>query len=354
MGPHKLSSGPSGRQVGVDLGSSYIRLSQPPHENVLSEPNILVRNTKTDQVIAIGQKAADLRGRTPDHFSFVQPVSDGVIAHPKAAITLLSRICYRHRSWLESILGQNILVAVPTAAVDTDVRTTAEVFNHISSRSVHAVPAPLAALRGIGVSVDDPLAQMVVNIGSDTTSVGVVSKRAVIAFNTTKCAGRKIDTAVQEYVRDKRNLHISLLQAEQIKRTSAYCGSAADDAKEMSVYGQDTASRLPREITISPADIQRAIQPVIDDLCTFVQNFLQSLSADTAADVYTHGVHLVGGVAQLPGLAGELEDALSISIYEHDDPELATAVGLGDISSRPELQQSIRGFDPYANDISDA
>ncbi len=342
----------SGGQIGVDFGSSHIRLSQPPHESVLSEPNILVRNDKTDRVIAIGQEAADLRGRTPDHFSFIQPVSGGVIANPNAAVTLLSRICYQYRSWWESVLGQDFLVAIPAQAFETDVRTYADVFGHLSSRSVRAVPAPLAALRGVDVPVDDPLAQMVIDIGSDVTSVCVVSRRSLITFDTTDTAGRDLDTAIQDYVRNKRNLHISQLQAEQIKLKAAHCNSADNDGEKVAVYGQDTASRLPREITITPDDARRAIQPVVDELSTFVQNFLQSLSADTAADVYTHGVHLVGGVAQLPGLATEMEDVLSISVYEYDDPASAVASGLGDITARESLQQSIHNFDPYANSQS--
>lgn len=339
-------------QIGVDFGSSHIRLSQPPHESVLAEPNILVRNGKTDRIIAIGQEAADLRGRTPDHFSFIRSVSDGVVADPSAAVTILSRISYQYRSWWESILGQDFLIAIPVAASDTDVRTYADVFGHLSSRSVKAVPAPIAALRGVGVPVDDPLAQMVINIGSDTTSVGVVSRRSLIAFDVMNTAGRDLDTAIQDHVRSKRNLHISQLQAEEIKLKAAHCNSDDSDCEELTVYGQDTASRLPREITITPEDARRSIQPVVDELTTFVQNFLQSLSADTAADVYTHGVHLVGGVAQLPGLADELEDVLSISVYDYNDPASAVASGLGDISDRADLQQSIHNFDPYADSQS--
>jgi rod shape-determining protein MreB len=349
MSPNIFASGQSGYQVGVDLGSAKLRLSQPPHESVLQEPNILIRNTKTDRVVAIGQEAADLRGRTPEHFSFVQPVVDSVIAHPEAAVTVLSRISHRYRSWWESVLGQNFLVSIPAGAADTDIRTFANVFSHFSSRSVRAVPASLAALRGIEVSVDDPLAQMVVDIGSDVTNIGVVSQRSVIQFATSNIAGCELDSAIQDYVRTKRNLHISQIQAEAIKLKSAYCGTAEDAAEEITVYGQDTASRLPREITVSPDDAHRAIQPTIDELSTFVQNFLQSLSADTAADVYTHGVHLVGGTAAMPGLAEELEDVLSISVYEYNDPATAVASGLGEICARPKLQQSINTFDPYAS-----
>ena len=334
MSPSIFASGQSGHQVGVDLGSANLRLSQPPHESVLQEPNILIRNTKTDRVVAIGQEAADLRGRTPEHFSFVQPVVDSVIAHPEAAVTVLSRISHRYRSWWESVLGQNFLVSIPAGAADTDIRTFANVFSHFSSRSVRAVPASLAALRGIEVSVDDPLAQMVVDIGSDVTNIGVVSQRSIIQFAASDIAGRELDSAIQDYVRTKRNLHISQIQAEAIKLKSAYCGTAEDAAEE---------------ITVSPDDAHRAIQPTIDELSTFVQNFLQSLSADTAADVYTHGVHLVGGTAALPGLAKELEDVLSISVYEYNDPATAVASGLGDICARPKLQQSINTFDPYAS-----
>lgn len=347
-----LSSVFGGGQIGVDFGSSHIRMSQPPHESVLTEPNVMVQNNKTDRVIAIGKDAADLRGRTPEHFSFVHPVSDGVIANPSAAVTILSRISYQYRSWRESVLGQNFLLSIPVESADTDVRTCADVFNHLSSRSVKAVPAPIAALRGVGVSIDDPLAQMVINIGSDTASVGVVSRRSVISFDVTDTAGRDLDEAIQSYVRNKRNLHISELQAEKIKLTAAHCGSADTDCEKMTVYGQDTASRLPREITITPDGARRAIQPVVDKLTTFVQNFLQSLSADTAADVYTHGVHLVGGVAKLPGLAAELEDVLSISVYSYDEPATAVASGLGDISARQGLQQSVYNYDPYADNQS--
>jgi len=334
--------------VGVDFGSEKLRLTHNPYESVLTEDSVIVRNTKTDRIIAIGDSAADLRGRMPEHFVFVKPVADGVIANPSAAVTLLSRVAFRHRSWLESVLGQSFLIGVPASAEDTDVRTYADVFSRISSRSIRAVPASVAALLGVGATINDPFAQMVVDIGSETTNLGVVSNRSLIRYDTTDKAGRALDTAVQNYIQDKRNLHISRLQAQEIKHQSGACRSGQPQKQEVSVYGQDTASQLPREISVTSEQIQTAIQPTVDEITTFVQNFMQSLPSDTAADVYTNGVHLVGGTAQLSGLSDELSDVLSVPVYEYDNPEAAVVEGVGKAVDRPQIKQEITDFDPYA------
>jgi rod shape-determining protein MreB len=320
------------RQHAVDLGSSTLRLSQPPHESVLSEPNILVRNKRSGNIVAACQEADKLRGRTPAHYTFIEPVQNEVVADPDAAITLLSRIGFRYRSWLESVIGQKFLVGVSPNATDTDLRTVADVFERVGSRSTEVAPTPLAALVGAGVAVNDPFAQMVIDIGSDITSAGIVAQKQLIASKSIPVAGRSLDQAVKGYMENERNLHISFLQAEEIKHRLAAVNDAQPKQQSMTVYGQDTASRLPRETSVSTTDISKAIQPTIDQITSAIQNFLQSVSADVAADVYTHGVHLVGGTTQLPGLVDELAESLSISVYEHDDPEEVVIRGLGIIS----------------------
>jgi len=338
------------RYQAIDLGGRTLRISQPPHESVLSEPNVLVRNQKTGSIVAVGSEAENLRGRTPDHYEFIEPVKSGSIANPDAAITLLSHIMHRYRSWVESLIGQQFIVGVSPNISDTDVRTLTSVFNRIGSRSTKVVLNPVAALVGADIAVNDPFAQMVIDIGSDTTDISIVAKGKLIISDTINTAGRSIDNSIQNYMRDERNLHISSQQANRIKHKLAAVNEGEPDTDSMTVYGQDTASRLPRETSVTHQDINKAIQGVIDQLTSFIQTFLQSTSSDIAADVYTHGVQLVGGTAKLPGLANELAEALSISVYEHSQPDQVIIRGLGAVAN--EKRQYAELITDFATDES--
>jgi rod shape-determining protein MreB len=175
---------------------------------------------------------------------------------------------------------------------------------------------------------------MVVDIGRDTTDVSIVAKNTLVAFDTIEVAGRAFDAAIEDYMKKERNLHISSQQARQIKHKLAAVNEGEPEQSQMTVYGQDTASRLPRETSVTDQDINKSIQSVAGRLTSFLQTFLQSASADIAADVYTHGVRIVGGTARLPGLAGELSEALSLSVYEYDQPDQVIIRGLGTIASQ--------------------
>jgi len=322
------------RQHAIDLGSSRLRVTRPPHENVSSEPSVLVRNQKTGSIVAAGGDAEDLRGRTPDHYEFIEPVQSAAIADPDAAVTLLSEAMYTYRSWFESLIGQQFVVGVSPRLSDTNLRTLHDVCSRIGGRSVRVVPTPIAALVGADVAVGDPFAQMVVDIGRDTTDVSIVAKNTLITADTIEVAGRAFDEAIQDYMKKERNLHISSQQARHIKHKLAAVNEGEPEKSQMTVYGQDTASRLPRETSVTDQDINKSIQSVAGRLTSFMQTFLQSASADIAADVYTHGVRIVGGTARLPGLADELSEALSLSVYEYDQPDQVIIRGLGTIASQ--------------------
>lgn len=338
------------RWIGLDPGGACIRAILPPYQSVMSEPNIVIRNTRTNRATAVGQAAADLLGRTPNYFSEIYPIADGVVDHLDAAVLLLADMLDSHQTTAESVLGRQFLVAVPSHADDVNVRSLQAILARLGARESLGVPAPIAALEGLDANTNDPLAQMVVDIGADTASVGVVARSSVIQSDVSTTAGCAIDDAIMQFLKEEFNVRISRNQAREVKHALAAVAGSTPEREEMTVHGQDTASRLPRAITVSSSEINTAIQPTVESITHFVQAFLQSISTDVAADIYTNGVHVVGGVAQLPGLASELEEVLGLSVYTDDNPETVTARGVGSIAADDNHSSAAKPLRVYASD----
>ncbi len=342
------------RQIGVDLGSANVRISLPPHKSVLSQPSVVARNTYSDRITAIGSKAQEMQGRTPEHIECIFPIEHGVVDDPEATEALLSMLLHQHMTKVEKLLGRVMVVAVPPSVTDVSVRSVGGVLQRIGARRIKVVPMSVAALLGVGVSISDPLGQMVVDVGAGKTTAGIVSGGKVVSSSGSDIGGNSYDEKIVGYVAEEFGLRISKLQAQEIKHTLASIGeNFSPESDEMSVYGQDNTSGLPREISISKVDIREAITPLVEDTAAFIKDFLQSVPTDTAADVYTHGVHLVGGMAQVPGLASYLEDELSVTVHKHDTPELAVVHGLSQIASRPQDLPSVTSIQSYYEDTAD-
>lgn len=336
------------RQIGVDLGSANVRISLPPHKSTLSQPSVVARNTYSDRITAIGSKAREMQGRTPEHVETIFPIVHGVVDDPEATEALLSMLLHQHMTKIEKLLGRVMVVAVPPSVTDVSVRSIEGVLQRIGARRIRVVPMSVAALLGIGVSISDPLGQMVVDIGAGKTAAGIVSAGKVVSSSGSDIGGNSYDEKIVEYIAEEFGLHVSDLQAQEIKHTLASIGADTDlKPEEMTVYGQDNTSGLPREITISRADVREAVTPLVEKTVDFVKEFLQSVSTDAAADIYTHGIHLVGGVARMPGLSHYLEDELSVSVHKHDAPQLAVVHGLSQVASRPQALSAVRSIKSY-------
>lgn len=335
-------------KIGLDLGTSQVRITVPGKKEIIAQPTIVAKNKRSDRIIAIGGDAQQMLGRTPAHIETIRPVTAGVINDSAAVEAFLSMLLYQKTSGIMQFFGRSMLVALPSMITDVEVRIIANTLQQTGARSVSVVPAAVAALLGVGAPVGDPTTQMVVSIGAGLTQVAAVAGGSVIAQASSTTAGGQFDIVIADYVKNEFGVRISLSQAEKIKQELAAVRGWSDDPGEsMTVNGQDDASNLPREVSLNRLDITEAIEPLVSDIADFIRDFVGSLSADMVADITAHGVHLIGGGSQLPGLADHLADELSIAVHGRVAPEKTIIEGVEYILDREDGDRFMQPIDSY-------
>lgn len=336
------------QQIGIDLGTSMIRFTVPGGDKIHSQAAVVAKNLRSDRIVAIGDEAEKISGRTPDFIKTIHPIIDGVIDDTAALEALLSMLLYRYSSGFFHFTGRKALVSLPASVTDVDTRIITTTLRQSGIRSITAVPAGVAALVGVGAPVGDPTTQLVVNIGAGITQIAAVASGGVIAESSTTIAGNQFDVVITRYIGQEFGIRISHQQAKTIKhKLAAVPGWSDSPGESITVSGQDEASNLPREISISRIDVTEAISPLVDDMILYIQNFIASLSTDMAADISSHGLHLIGGGSRLDGLADHISETLDITVHGRVNPERSIIEGLGYIISREDGAKFMQPLDSY-------
>jgi len=336
------------QQIGLDLGSSFIRLTIPSQEKNISQASVVARNVRSDRIVAIGDDAARILGRTPNHIQTINPIVEGVINDSSALEALISMLLYKHSSGLFQFTGRNVLVALPASVTDVDTRIIDNTLHKAGARQVLAVPAAIASLVGVGAPVGDPTTQMVVNIGAGITQLAAVSNGRVVAEASSSIAGNQFDYMIVQYVANDFGLRISQQQARKIKhQIGAIRGWSDDPGESVPVSGQDEASSLPREINLARIDVSESIDPLVEDLIEFIQVFIGSLSEDMSADISSHGIHLVGGGSRLAGLGDYIAETMNVTVHGRVNPEKVIMEGVGYIIGRDDSDVFTQSIDTY-------
>lgn len=336
------------QQIGLDLGSSSVRISLPAQQKNISQASVVAKNIRSDRIVAIGDEAQQIIGRTPAHIKTINPVVEGVIDDSAALEALVSMLLYKYTTGLFRFTGRNVLVALPTSITDVDARIFATALQQSGARDVQVVPSAVAALVGVGAPVGDPTTQMVVNIGAGITQIAAVSSGSIIAEASSTIAGNQFDFVIQQYIADDFGVRISLQQARRIKHELGGVRGWSDDPGEtVVVSGQDEASNLPREVTLSRIDVTDAVDPLLDDLISFIEDFIGALSSDMAADISSHGIHLIGGSSRLSGLGDYISETLGVAIHGRVNPDRSIIEGLGYIINRDDNHKFTQPIDFY-------
>lgn len=336
------------QRIGIDLGTSVIRLTFPAQQKDVSQASVVAKNIRSDRIVAIGDEAEKISGRTPDFIQTIHPIVDGVVDDAAALEALLSMLLYRYSSGLMRLTGREVLVSLPASVTDVDTRIIATTLQQAGVRGITTVPAGVAALVGVGAPVGDPTTQLVVNIGAGITQIAAVASGSIVTESSSTISGNQFDAVIARYVAEEFGVKVSHQQARILKHElGAVQGWSDDPGETVSVSGQDEASNLPREITISRIDITEAINPLVDDLISYVQSFISSLSADMAADISAHGIHLIGGGSRLAGLSDHISESLDLSVHGRVNPERSVVEGLGYIISREDGDKFMQSLELY-------
>ncbi len=283
-------------KIGIDLGTTSILVFVPGQGIVLNEPSV-VAISDTNEVLAVGTEAKMMIGRTPDSIRAYRPMRDGVIADYKVTEAMLRYFLKKSMSKY-SLFRPDVMVSVPAGVTSTERRAVVEAAMRAGAKNAFVVKEPILAAIGAGVPIYEPQGNMIVDMGGGTIDVAVISLGGIVAANSVKCAGNRIDNAIIDYVKKTRNLAIGEKTAEDIK---IGVGSALPLEEEltMEIKGRDMLSGLPRTTEIKSNEVVRATQKELKEMIKAIRDVFQETPPELAADIIDAGIILTGGTSQL-------------------------------------------------------
>jgi rod shape-determining protein MreB len=297
--------------IAIDLGTANTLVHVVGKGVILDEPSVVALRTRggSREVLAVGQAAKAMLGRTPESIETIRPLRDGVIADFVATEEMLRQFIKRTKSML-GFRRPRILISVPAGASPVERRAVYETAVSAGARRVYLIEEPVAAAIGAELPIDDPMGSMVVDIGGGTTDIAVLSLGGVVQARSLRCAGNAMDEAIIRYVRRAHQLLIGETNAEKIKTEA---GSAVRErevnghATEIHIRGRDLSQGRPKSIVLEPHDIAEAIEGPVGEIAEFIQRSVEELAPEVASDICERGIRLTGGGALLKGMDQELE-----------------------------------------------
>ncbi len=316
-----------GRDMAVDLGTANTLVYVRGRGIVLNEPSVVAINTKSGAILAVGQEAKMMIGRTPAHIVAIRPLKDGVIADFDVTEKMLRYFIQKvhRRSFL---VKPRVVVCVPSGITGVEQRAVEEATISAGARSAFIIEEPMAAAIGAGLPVHEPTGNMVVDIGGGTTEVAVVSLGGIVTSQSIRIGGDELDESIVSYIKKEYSLMLGERTSEEIKMA---IGSAFPfpDEKQAEIRGRDLVTGLPKTIIVSAEEIRRAIEEPVNAIVDAVKNTLDKTPPELASDIMDKGIVLAGGGSLLKGLDERLKHETGMPIHIAEDPLYAVAVGSG-------------------------
>lgn len=321
-------SGYLSNDIGIDLGTANTLVYMRGQGIIINEPSVVAVNQKTGQVVAVGTQAKEMLGRTPPHIAAVKPLVGGVISDYEVTEEMLAYLIRRAEANSRKLLGPRVVVGVPSGVTNVETRAVRDATRNNGARQVFIVEEPMAAAIGIRLPVNDPVGNMIVDIGGGTSDIAVISLGGIVRSKSLKIAGDKFNQDIISYIRSEFKILIGEKTAENLKIA---IGSVLPPPTtlEATIKGRDLITGLPREVVVTDTEVREAIALSIDNLIEAVKEVLETTPPEIVSDVMGRGLYLVGGGALIKGLAELLADSLKIPVHCADDPMTAVARGAG-------------------------
>jgi rod shape-determining protein MreB and related proteins len=315
------------KKIGIDLGTTTVLVYMPKKGIIINEPSVVAISVVDKKVLAVGNAAKEMLGRTPDTIVAKRPLKDGVIADYRTTEAML-------RYFINKALGGirlfrvEVMVAVPGGITSTERRAVIDAAISAGAKNAYIIKEPVVAAIGADIPIGSPSGHMIIDIGGGTSEIAVISLGGIVASASIRIGGNKLDAAILEHVRRKYGLAIGERTAEDIK---IHIGSALylEDKMEMQVKGRDMVSGLPRVATITSDDVTDAIQHELQGMIEAIKEVLHNTPPELSADVMEKGMVLSGGSAQLRNLDKLFSEATGVPVFLAQDPQLCVAKGTG-------------------------
>lgn len=317
------------QDIAIDLGTANTLVSLREHGVVINEPSVVAINNHTKQILAVGNEAKDMLGKTPASVTAKRPLKDGVISDFDAAEAMIRYFVqkvFRSYAGLIQVNRPRVVIGVPSLITEVEARAVTDAAKSAGARKVYIIEEPIAAAVGAQLPIESAVGSMVIDVGGGTTDIAIIALGGMVVDKTIKIAGDELDQAVVDYVRSKYNLLIGTRLAEEIK---IEIGSVAPLRKELDkeISGRDLLSGLPKSVKISSIEVREALEPVAQEIANAAKEALEVAPPDIVSDLMNRGVHLVGGGAKLKRLDKFLSDRLKVPVIVIDMPQEAVVNG---------------------------
>jgi rod shape-determining protein MreB len=314
--------------IAIDLGTANTLIYMKGKGIVLNEPSIVAYDTTTKKLIAIGREAQAMLGRTHRDIQTIRPMKDGVIADFEIAEGMLRQLIRKvHPSWLPS---RRIIISVPSGITEVEKRAVRDSAEHAGAKEVHLISEPMAAAIGIGLDVDAPVGNIIIDIGGGTTEIAVIALSGIVNQESLRTAGDELSEAVVLFFKKNYNMLIGERTAELIK---CQVGSAMPLEEELmvEVKGRDMVAGIPKTIEVSSIEVRQALAEPVNQVVEAVKRSLERTPPELSADILDRGMMLSGGGALLKGLDERLRLETNLPVHVADDPLTAVVRGTGKV-----------------------
>lgn len=314
------------KEIGIDLGTSYTRISVRGRGTVLSEPTVVAINKITGEILAVGNQAKEMLGRTPDSIVAVKPLKDGIIADFEATRMLIQNLVYRVVP--KSLFYKpKMVITIPSSITDVEERAVEGVGYKAGAKAVYLMEEVMAAAIGAGLPIDRPEGCMIVDIGGGTSEIAVLSLGGIVTENSVKVAGDKLDRDIVEYIRAKFNVLIGLTEAEEIKKQIGTASSAMTEEK-ISVKGRNLSTGLPETVTVTTLDINDAIKDSLEIILKAIKTTLENTPPELSSDIMSKGIVLCGSGALLKNIDRYINEQTGIPVFIAESPSECVSRGV--------------------------
>lgn len=319
----------SNAEIGIDLGTANTLVYSKHKGIAINEPSVVSVDTVTKKVIAVGNEAKEMVGKTPENIMTIRPLKEGVIADYDITTEMLRHIIGKASKALGfSLRKPNVVVCTPSGSTSVDRRAIQDAIRNAGAKKVYIIEEPVAAAIGAGMPVDEPVANVVIDFGGGSTEVAIISFGGVVACHTVKIGGDRLDDDIIQYVRKKYNVLIGERTAENIKMEIGYALVDHEELK-MEVRGRDLVNGLPKTITLSSFEIRDSIKEALLQILEAIRATMEESPAELSGDIVDRGIILTGGGALLKGMEDWLAKEIAVPIALAENPLECVAIGAG-------------------------
>lgn len=317
-----------GKDIGIDLGTANTLVNLRGKGIIVREPSVVAIDKDDRRVLAVGNQANEMLGRTPENITAIRPMKDGVIAGFEITQAMIRTLIKKALGGKHGLSKPRVIVCVPSGITDVEKRAVEEAVVQAGAKAVFLIEEPMAAAIGAGMPVDKPLGNMVVDIGGGTTEVAIISLNGIVISKSIRLAGNAIDNAIVNFIKKEYSMTIGERTAEEIKfeigSAMQYTGEGYYDVK-----GRDMVTGLPKNVRVSSSEIRDAMAEVISEIVEVIKMALEETPPELAGDIIENGIILTGGGALIRNMDRLVSNVTGIPVLVSDNPLDCVAAGTG-------------------------